>query len=324
VRYVVIGAGAVGGTIGVRLHEAGRDVVLVARGAHLAALREHGLRLDEPGCSRAVRVPAVAAVTEVDWRDGDVALLCTKTQDTPPLLDALRRAAPDVPVVCVQNGVENERLASERFAHVLGVCVMMPTEHLEPGRVVAYSGPVPGRLDIGAYPEGTDELSAAVAADLTAAGFASRPDAAIMRWKWWKLVVNLENVPEAVCGLADPDLRALIKAARAEGRACLDAAGIAYVSTEESRERRVAGMTVQAVDGHERTGGSTWQSLQRGAGSVEAEYINGEFVALGEKYGVPTPLNSLLLETVSAMAAAGERPGAHTASELLAAAGLPG
>ena len=47
-RYVVVGAGAVGGTIGVRLAEAGRDVVLVARGRHLDAIREHGLRLDDP------------------------------------------------------------------------------------------------------------------------------------------------------------------------------------------------------------------------------------------------------------------------------------
>ncbi|MCW0211816.1 MAG: ketopantoate reductase family protein [Pseudonocardia sp.] len=318
-RYVVIGAGAVGGTIGVRLAEAGRDVVLVARGAHLAAIRERGLRLDEPGRSRAVRLPTAAAVSEVDWRADDVALLCTKTQDTPPLLDALYAVAPDVPVVCVQNGVENERLVAERFAHVLGICVMMPTEHLEPGRVVAYSGPVPGRLDIGVYPDGTDPLTEAVAADLTAAGFASRAEAAIMRWKWWKMIVNLENVPEAVCGLDDPDLRTLVKAVRAEGRAVLDAAGIDYVSAEESRERQIAGMTVQAVDGHERTGGSTWQSLQRGVGSVEAEYLNGEFVALGEKHGVPTPLNRLLLETITAMAAGGERPGAHTAADLLAA-----
>ena len=131
-RYVVIGAGAIGGTIGGRLAEAGREVVLVARGAHLAALRKSGLRLDDPERSRTLRLPAVGGVGEVGWRTGDVALLCTKTQDTEAVLDALRAAAPDVPVVCAQNGVANERFAAARFAAVQAMCVMLPAEHIAP------------------------------------------------------------------------------------------------------------------------------------------------------------------------------------------------
>jgi 2-dehydropantoate 2-reductase len=319
-RYVVIGAGAIGGTVGGRLAEAGREVVLVARGAHLAALQESGLRLDDPERSRTLRLPAFGGVGEVGWRTGDVALLCTKTQDTEALLDALRATAPAVPVVCAQNGVANERFAAARFAAVQAMCVMLPAEHLTPGHVVAYSAPVPGVLDVGRYPDGVDELSEGVAADLTAAGFRSRPDPAVMRAKYRKLLLNLANAAEAACGPRSPHLAELAAAAREEGERCLAAAGIAVQSAEEERARRDGGLTVRPVAGASRGGGSTWQSLRRATGSVEAAFLNGEIVELGRRYGVPTPVNALLLDTVARMAAGSEQPGGRDAAQLLAAA----
>lgn len=318
-RYVVVGAGAIGGCVGVRLHEAGRSVLLVARGPHLAAIRERGLRLDEPSRSRVARLPVVGAVSEVDWRPGDVALLCTKTQDSVGVLDQL--PAPDTPVVCMQNGVVNERWAAERFTQVLGVCVQMPAEHLEPGRVAAFAEPVPGVLNIGRFPRGTDELTEQVAADLTAAGFRSQPDSAIMRWKYWKLLGNLGNAAEAACGADDPDLPTLYAAARAEGERCLAAAGIDCASDAEQGELRRDVMATPLLDGHVRRGGSTWQSLRRGSGSVEAGFINGEIVAVGQRLGLPTPVNALLVGIVDAMARAGEQPGGRRAADLLAEAG---
>jgi 2-dehydropantoate 2-reductase len=315
---VVVGAGAIGGSVGVRLHEAGRPVVLVARGPHLAAIRERGLRLDEPSRSRVARLPVVSAVSEVGWRSGDVALLCTKTQDSRDVLDQL----PDTPVVCMQTGVANERWAAERFKQVLGVCVQMPAEHLEPGRVAAFADPVPGVLNIGRFPRGTDQLTEQVAADLTAAGFRSQPDPAIMRWKYWKLLANLGNAAEAACGADDPDLPTLYAAARAEGERCLSAAGVDYASDAEQGDNRRDVMATQLPDGHVRRGGSTWQSLHRGAGSVEADFINGEIVALGRRHGLPTPVNALLVGTVDSMARTGKQPGGRSAVDLLAEAGV--
>ncbi|GAA0903518.1 ketopantoate reductase family protein [Pseudonocardia zijingensis] len=319
-RYVVIGAGAIGGTIGGRLAEAGSEVVLVARGAHLAALRESGLRLDDPERSRTLRLPAAGGVDEVDWRPGDVALLCTKTQDTEALLDALRAVAPDVPVVCAQNGVANERFAAARFAQVQAMCVMLPAEHLTPGRVVAYSAPVPGGLDVGRYPDGVDELSERIAADLAAAGFSSLADPVVMQAKYRKLLLNLANAAEAACGPQSPGLAELAAAAREEGERCLAAAGIAVLSVEQERARRNGLINERPVDGASRGGGSTWQSLRRATGSVEAAYLNGEIVDLGRRHGVPTPVNSLLLETVTRMADGAEPPGIRDARELLVAA----
>lgn len=318
-RYVVIGAGAVGGTIGGRLHEAGCDVVLVARGAHLQALRTRGLQLEEPSRSRRLRIPVAATPGEIDWGPDDLAVMATKTQASADLLDAVADAAPDVPVVCAQNGVTNERLAADRFEHVLGICVMLPCEHLEPGLVVAYSGPIPGVLDVGRHPGGPDPLAATIAADLTAAGFSSRPDPAIMRWKYGKLLGNLGNAAEAACGQDDPDLRELYSAARAEGRQCFAAAGIDVVSSAEEKERRGGLIVERPVHGRERHGSSTWQSLHRGAGSVEAAHLNGEIVELGRRHGVATPVNALLLQVVEDMARRGESPGGRRAADLLAA-----
>jgi len=87
-RFVLYGAGAIGGTIGARLFEGGHDVVLIARGAHLAALREHGLRFRTPGGERILSLPVVGSPGELDWRGDEVVILAMKTQDTAPALAA--------------------------------------------------------------------------------------------------------------------------------------------------------------------------------------------------------------------------------------------
>src|SRR5438552_8414080 len=85
-RYIVIGAGAIGGTIGGRLAASGHEVVLVARGPHLDALRAKGLILATPDGTVTLDIPAVAGPGELDLREDDVLLLATKTQDAEPLL----------------------------------------------------------------------------------------------------------------------------------------------------------------------------------------------------------------------------------------------
>ena len=93
--------------------------------------------------------------------------------------------------MCLQNGVDNERVALRSFDDVYGVCVMLPAAHLEPGIVTAHASPVAGILDIGRYPNGIDDRAAEIAAALTGATFISEPRADIMRWKYRKLVMNL-------------------------------------------------------------------------------------------------------------------------------------
>ena len=85
-RYIIIGAGAVGGTIGGCLFQGGHEVVLVARGAHLDALRRDGLRLATPLGTEVLPIPAVSGPAELELRHDDVLILTAKTQDAEALL----------------------------------------------------------------------------------------------------------------------------------------------------------------------------------------------------------------------------------------------
>src|SRR5438067_5960260 len=188
-RFVILGAGAVGGTIGGRLADSGHDVVLLARGEHARVMRKRGLRLAMPERVIEVRMPVVDHPSDLPLRDDDVLVLTTKTQQTAALLDALPRR--DLPVVCAQNGVTNERIALRRFADVYAMVVMLPAAHMEPGRVDAQGSPYSGLLDIGRYFHGTDEVTERVAAAMSSSGFVSEPVERIMRWKYAKLLRNL-------------------------------------------------------------------------------------------------------------------------------------
>src|ERR1700730_5014757 len=215
-RYVIYGAGAIGGAIGAMLHQSGLEVVLIARGRQLDALRNRGLRLQTPDRDLQVAVASVGSPRETEITVQDVVVLAMKSQDTAAALQELSEVAdPDVAVVCAQNGVDNERQALRRFAHVYAMFVYVSAQHLEPGHVQVFSAPTLGVLDLGRAPSGVDERTRAIASDLRAAGFASRVDPEIMRWKYAKLLSNLANAVEALLG---PDVAGgdLVRAARAE------------------------------------------------------------------------------------------------------------
>ena len=237
-RYVVYGAGAVGGTIAARLRLAGHDVVAIARGDHLRALQHGGLRFVSPDEETVADVIAVGSPAEAELEEGDAVLLTVKSQDTAAALDALTAAAPPgIAVVCAQNGVDNERQALRRFANVYGMLVYLPAQHLEPGVVQAFSAPVYGVLDLGRAPDGADELTAAVASDLTSAGFASRALERVMDWKRAKLVRNLGNALDALLGEAASDAQDIEDRAAAEARACFAAAGLDVVADDQAGAR---------------------------------------------------------------------------------------
>lgn len=308
-RFVVYGAGAVGGVVGGRLFQHGYEVVLVARGAHLDAIRAHGLRLQDPAGEVTLPVPGVDHPDKMRWRGDDVVLLAMKSQHSQEALAALARVAPpELAVVCLQNGVRNEPEALRRFANVYGVPVACPTAHLEPGLVRAYSTPVTGILDVGRFPAGADDTAAETAAALAAATFDAHAIADIARWKWRKLVTNLGNAAEAVCG--PPARRGPIgERAAAEGEACLAAAGIDAATLEDDRARRANLLQLKPVAGSSREGGSSWQSLARGTYSIETDYLNGEVVLLGRLHGVATPVNALLQRLANRLSASGARAG---------------
>jgi 2-dehydropantoate 2-reductase len=329
-RYIIIGAGAIGGTIGARLFQSGQQVVLAARGAHHAAMRDGGLRFATPTGVVTLPIPVVAGPGELTLSAADVLITAVKTQDAVAALDAWAWqpvtgggvAAESLPVFCAQNGVAGERLALRRFRHVYGVCVWLPATHLEPGAVEAQGAPMTGLLPVGRYPAGADQTAEQVAADLADSTFLAPVSAEVMRWKYGKLLGNLGNAVEAVCGPA-PALgegaehgAELRRRAREEGKAVLAAAGIDYARPDELTTLRGDQVKIEPVDGARRTGGSSWQSLTRGTGSIEADYLNGEIVLLARQHGIPAPVNELLQRLANQFAADRRPPGSITADEL--------
>jgi 2-dehydropantoate 2-reductase len=326
-RFVIYGAGAIGGTIGGRLFEAGHDVTLIARGAHAEVLRTRGLELASTAGSAVLPVPTVEGPAEAGLQPGDVVLLAMKSQDTAAAVAALTTEVPaavaaELVVVCAQNGVENERVVLRSLPRVYGMAVLCPATHLEPGRVLVHSSPVSGLLDLGPYPaRPVDDTAGAIAAALGGSTFDAHALDDIMRWKYRKLILNLANAAIAVCGPVD-GIGALLRIVQAEGEACLAAAGLEVASRDEDRERRGDLLKIEPVEGGQRPGGSSWQSLARGLGSIETDYLTGEIVLLGRLHGVPTPANELLQRLANEMAHERRAPGGLTVDEVLAL--LPG
>ena len=317
-RIIVVGAGAVGGVVAANLAIAGTPVVAVARGDHGRVMRESGLRYESPTGTQIVELPVAASVGEIDVTDDDVFMLGVKSQDTAGVLSDLRAVGvTDQPIVCLQNGVDNERQTLRLFPNVYGIYVMLPADHLAPGVVRVWTAPCSGLLDVGRYPHGVDDLTVRLAATLEAATFGSIPRDDIMSWKYRKLLMNLGNAVEAVCGRSGFGGR-LGEIVRAEGDAVLAAAGITVTSTEDELARRGDALQIQPVgDQQHRPGGSSWQSLQRGTGAIETDYLTGEIVLLGRLHGVPTPANTMLQHLAAEMARTGEPPASRSVDDVL-------
>jgi len=315
VRYVVYGAGAVGGVIGGHLFLAGRAVSLVARGAHLAAIREGGLRLDTAGGMHRIVAPATDTAADLDWTPDTAVILAVKSHQAGQALADLRNHAPqETAIVCATNGVATEVTALRQFGRVYGLCVMLPATHLRPGEVVAKCAPTPGILDIGRIPGGTDEVTTAVGADLRAAGFESeeRPD--ILAWKRRKLLLNIGNGVDASFRQGDA-ADELAQRAVAEGERVLAASGVSLVSAADDSARR--GSILQRRGDLEPQGGSTWQSLRRGTGDTEIDYLAGEIVLQGRLHGTSAPACEAIVAATRGLASSGGGPRSLDAAVVL-------
>jgi thiosulfate/3-mercaptopyruvate sulfurtransferase len=326
-RYVIIGAGAIGSTVAAQLHLAGTPVVLIARGEHGAIIREHGLRYLRPSGPQQVRVPVAAHPGEVTLTGEDVLVLATKTQQTEQVMQewAWRPAgdgvAADLPVVSLQNGLENERAALRRFATVFGAAIFLPASYLTPGEVSAEGAEKPGIFWLGGYPAGADDPRLrAIAKDLVAAEFAVQLVPDLIRWKAGKLLANVGNAVDALYG---ERVGWVMDELRAEALRVFAAAGITAADLRKESEVDVSVARVAEIPGRTRGGSSAWQSLARGAGSAEGDFLNGEIVLLGRLHGVPTPLNQELQRRLALAAEGGAAPGSADVSELRATGRAP-
>ncbi len=160
-RFVIFGAGAIGGAVGARLAEGGFEVALIARGAHLEAIRRDGLRFETPvqrDRPRAAggRGPGGARRSA----RAETSCCCAPRARTRPARS--RRCASPAPGAsrssAFRTGSTTSACALRSLESVYGAVVMLPAAHLEPGTVLAYGSQLTGIIDVGRYPDGSDEL----------------------------------------------------------------------------------------------------------------------------------------------------------------------
>jgi 2-dehydropantoate 2-reductase len=143
-----------------------------------------------------------------------------------------------------------------------------------------------------------------------------------MRWKYNKLLGNLYNAVMALFGPGEEVPGTFRERLREEALACYAAAGIAYISDDEANARRDSvGVQLVAIEGQPRLSGSSWQSLYRGLGSIETDFLNGEIALLGRLHGVPTPCNAALQRLANRVARQRLKPGSISLAELEAELG---
>jgi 2-dehydropantoate 2-reductase len=346
-RYVFIGAGAIGSAVGGLLAQQGTEVLLVARGDHARAMIADGLTLRCPDTTITVPAPTVTGPEDVRLTTDDVLVLSTKSHqaeaavhvwaDVPVFPSpnsaqaadaAVGRAAELLPILIALNGVAAEDIALRYFDRVFGVCVWFPAVLIEPGEVIVRgAAPIRGIFHVGRYGTSTDpsadaQLLGRVGNDWDAAGCRIARPERVMAWKYRKLISNLGNALQALLG--DGGKAAELRTAvDSEAREVLAAAGIEVTSDAEERAARSNGFTVQPVPGEPaELGGSSWQSLVRGTGTIESDYLNGEIALIARRIGSAAPINAKLAALARQAARNGQQPGDMTADQLRETLGI--
>jgi 2-dehydropantoate 2-reductase len=293
-RIAIIGAGGIGAIYGAALARSGVEVAFVARGAHLQAMRENGLRVEGDRGETVIR-PAWATDDVASIGPVDYVLLCVKLWDVESAGAQLRPVVgPETAVVPVQNGVD----AHERLIPILGREAVMGGTAFVTGSIIA-----PGVVrQTGAYQVMTfGELGRATSPrgerlrDLcAAAGFDGvlSPDVMVPIWEKFLVLIPLANV-NALTRLplgryrADPDTWALAEASLREAEAVGRAEGVNL--PPDAAERALA--TIRTMPDHHMS--SMGNDLLRG-NRLELPWLAGKVVQLGRRHGIPTPVNAFV------------------------------
>jgi 2-dehydropantoate 2-reductase len=293
-RIAVIGAGGVGGAFGAALAQAGADVTFVARGAHLRAMRDKGLRV-EGGRGETIIAPAQATDDPATIGPVDFVLFCVKLWDVESAGAAIKPlVGPATAVIPLQNGVD----ASERLIPILGAAAVMggvaqiSATIAEPG-VIRQVGNFM-RLVFGELEGGKSARGEAFLALCQKAGFDAAHSDQIMTELWMKFIMLATNAAltastRTALGVLrdDPDIAPLFGRAFAEVAAVGRARGVKL--PKDAADRMVAFTqsappTMMASMAHD---------LIRG-NRIELPWLSGKVVSLGRELGVPTPVHEVL------------------------------
>jgi 2-dehydropantoate 2-reductase len=293
-RIAVVGAGGVGGGFGAALAKAGADVVFIARGAHLAAMKSEGLKV-QGGRGETHLVPTRATDDPASIGQVDIVLFCVKLWDVESAGQKIRPLiGPDTAVIPLQNGVD----AAERLIPILGPDAVMggvaqiSASIVGPGliqQVGSFMRMIFGELDGKRRKRAEDFLALCLKA-----GFDATLSEQILTELWMKFILLASNA--SIMALArqpigrlrdDPDLRPIFIAAYRE---TIDVGRARGVELPADALEKILDFTGHAPPAMKP---SMALDLERG-NRLELPWLGGKVVELGHKLGVPTPTHSLM------------------------------
>ncbi len=297
-RIGIMGSGGVGGYFGARLAQGGADVTFVARGAHLAALRSEGLRIEGP---EPIHLPRVRAVEDpAEAGPQDVVMFGVKIWDTPGAVELVRpMVGPDTTVISFQNGVLKDEDMRAAFGpeRIMGGVAYIAATIDRPG-VIRQTGPMQ-RLIFGEF-DGTRSGRAEVfLAACLKGGINAEASADIRREIWQKYVflVGLSGTTTSMRSRIgpirqNPQTRAFLRDVMAEVVAVGRALGVNL--DPDFADQRLAFADKVAAD----MTSSMHHDLERG-NRLEVPWLAGGVVRLGREAGVPTPLNRAIFDILA-------------------------
>jgi 2-dehydropantoate 2-reductase len=293
-RIAVMGTGGVGGYFGAKLARAGNDVAFVARGAHLAAMRANGLRIESAGGD--VVLPNVRATDDTSSLEPvDVVMFCVKLWDVE---EAARSIAPLLTgagvVVAFQNGIDSPDILRRVVgdAHVLGGVAYIAATIRAPG-IIAHTGAM-ARLRVGAFDERLTSRARAFVDACTSAGIDAElaPDIRRAIWEKFVFLAALSGVTalsrQAVGGVrSDPDLRTAFEAAMKEIVSLARARDVVLPDDFLPRQMR-------AIDALPAEMRSSMQNDLFSGRRLEAPWLCGRVAELAAKAGIGAPVNATI------------------------------
>ena len=302
-RIAIIGAGGVGGYFGARLATAGEDVTFIARGAHLEAMRERGLRILSPLGDCTVR-PVNAESDSALVGAVDLVIVAVKLWSTEEAMQAAGPLlGPASALVSFQNGVEAVEIASRRCGRerVLGGVAHIAAVIEEPG-VIRTTGTL-ARLAFGELDGRASARTEALLAACTKAGIDAAISPDIERAIWEKFIFiaglsgmnSLTRMPAGAIR-SDPVTRAMLRDVMAEVAAVARARGVAVAPDVADAQLRFIDTLAPEMTS------SMLGDLTRGR-RLEVEWLSGAVVRLGAEAGVPTPLNRAIYAALKLHAA---------------------
>jgi 2-dehydropantoate 2-reductase len=288
-RITVYGAGGVGGYFGGRLAQAGADVHLIARGAHLEALRTHGLRVQSVKGDFAVQVPATDDPADIG--PCDYVLFSVKAFDTEPAAARLGPLLGDATaVVSLQNGVDNEEKLAWAVGqgHVMGGAAFIFAGIAEPGVILHTGGPT--SITFGELDGQVTERAQRLLECCRQAGFGAELSESIKTVLWAKLAfISAQAGMTAAVRLPIGEIRTVEAAWAAFGRLVAEVAAVAEADgtpvPSTAQERALA--LAQSVEPGSFS--SLHDDLVAGR-RMELEALHGFVVRRAAEHGVPVPM----------------------------------